>query len=72
MDAPEADPTCAIGGQIANANDLGHGAIEATVADAWKRHGEAVLDRLKGHFTLLLWSPSERRGLIVRDRMGAC
>src|SRR5205823_4474413 len=41
------------------------------LAVGWERLGEAVLERLGGDYTLLLWDRARRRGLLARDRLGA-
>ena len=43
----------------------------AVVALAYRRWGEAMLDRLRGDFALLAWDRERREALIARDQLGA-
>lgn len=43
----------------------------ATLASAHATLGSALLGRLRGDFTVLLWSPRRGAGLIARDQLGA-
>jgi asparagine synthase (glutamine-hydrolysing) len=40
------------------------------VLHAWTEWKEASLRRLNGHFAFAIWSPAERRIVVVRDRFG--
>ena len=72
--APEA-PACVLDGTVYEVIGLNPPArsgpeLEAFLADAWRRDGEALLTRLRGEFALLLFDPGEQHGLLVRDQMG--
>jgi asparagine synthase (glutamine-hydrolysing) len=43
---------------------------EEVLARAYRRWGTGLAPRLRGEFTLLLWDPRERRGLLVQDQLG--
>jgi asparagine synthase (glutamine-hydrolysing) len=43
----------------------------ATLAAAHATLGPAMLEKLRGDFTVLLWSPRQGAGLIARDQLGA-
>ena len=66
-------------GQIYNARELGQqlglddagAGAEAVLLAAWRRWGEAMLERLRGDFALLLWDPSSQSGLLARDQLGS-
>lgn len=49
-------------------------APEVPVADAivagWRRWGEAVLERLRGPFALVLWDTRRMQGLLAEDQLG--
>jgi asparagine synthase (glutamine-hydrolysing) len=76
--APAA-PTCVLQGRIYNLGELGQelglaaadGSAEAMLAAAWGSWGEALLERLRGDFALLLWDPVTRSGLLARDQLGS-
>jgi asparagine synthase (glutamine-hydrolysing) len=40
------------------------------LARGYERFGEAVLTRVRGSFTLLLWDRELRRGIVARDQLG--
>ena len=42
----------------------------ARVTDAYERWEDAMVDRLRGGFTLAVWDPGRRRLLVARDAMG--
>lgn len=47
----------------------GHGAAVALI-EAYRRHGPALLDRVAGHFTLVVADTGRRAGLAAIDRAG--
>jgi asparagine synthase (glutamine-hydrolysing) len=74
-DAGPERPLCLLDGTVYEALGIDTGpltgeAAERSLADAYARHGEALLDRLRGEFALLLYDPAGERGLIARDHMG--
>jgi asparagine synthase (glutamine-hydrolysing) len=78
VDEPRAPVVCAIDGYIDNivalAVELGlpEGTATArTVGIAYRRWGDAVLERLRGDYSLLVWDRERRRGLIACDHLGA-
>ena len=42
----------------------------ALLAHAYARHGAALLERLRGDFSLLLWDPDSGSGILARDHLG--
>jgi len=38
------------------------------LAQAWRRHGDALPAQLSGEYLLAVWAPGERRGLVAVDR----
>ncbi len=77
--AVPSDPTCVLEGRIHNLRELGQqldldeaGVGEETLLlAAWRRWGEAMLERLRGDFALLVWDPSSQSGLLARDQLGS-
>jgi len=77
--AVPSSPTCVLEGQIYNARELGRqleldaagAGAEAVMLAAWRRWGEAMLERLRGDFALLVWDPSSQSGLLARDQLGS-
>src|SRR5439155_3671814 len=74
---PSAVPLCLLEGSIDNvgaiAAELGRaqgGAPERVLAEAYERHGAALLGRLRGDFSLLIWDGVRERGLLARDQLG--
>lgn len=41
-----------------------------TLALAWSKFGESLLDQIGGRFSLLVWDSQECRGLVATDRFG--
>jgi asparagine synthase (glutamine-hydrolysing) len=80
---PDADQrsgrfVCAIDGYVDNAaefaRELGMPAStspELVVGEGYGRLGEAMLERLRGDFSLVAWDREQRRGLIACDHFGA-
>lgn len=77
--AVPSSPTCVLEGRIYNARELGQQLeladagvdTEAVLLAAWRRWGEAMLERLRGDFALLVWDPSAQTGLLARDQLGS-
>jgi asparagine synthase (glutamine-hydrolysing) len=40
------------------------------ILEGYRAWGDAIIDRLRGMFALVLWDPGEQRLLLVRDRLG--
>lgn len=59
---------CAIDGRVAGPWP---GSQEELVAEGWRRLGPAVLERLSGEFSLVIWDEERAEGLLARDRTGA-
>ncbi len=49
----------------------GAGVEDGGLAAGYERHGRAMLDRLRGSFTLVVWDTGKRRGLIAVDQLGS-
>jgi asparagine synthase (glutamine-hydrolysing) len=66
---------CLIDGSIEGLEALGAelgvaGDEAAILAQAYERIGEAVLDRVRGAFAVLLWDRESRVGVVARDQLG--
>lgn len=44
--------------------------VQAALRFAYRRHGERLLDKLAGRFSLVVWDPGQRRGFAATDRFG--
>lgn len=69
---------CALDGAVSTLPDivaaaglLPGGEPADVLAGAFKRLGVSLLERLRGSFSLALWDPESRLGLLVRDPVGA-
>jgi asparagine synthase (glutamine-hydrolysing) len=72
------DVLCVLGGRptgldaLAGSLGVAGRSAEDVLAAAYRRFGESVLERLGGEYAVLLWDRPARRGLLARDRLGAC
>lgn len=71
-------PLCVVDGELYNARPLARelglprgSSPEAIVVAAYERHGDGMLERLRGEFAIVLWDAARRRGLLARDQLGA-
>lgn len=70
-------PFCWFDGHIYNQRDLldelgfrADTAIPALLTKGYAVHGPALLERLRGDFSLLLWDSSSKTGILARDQLG--
>jgi asparagine synthase (glutamine-hydrolysing) len=72
--APGAERTlCLLDGHVYNLSELVDGDFRdagAALAHLYARDGSALLSRLRGDFSLLLWDRISQTGLIARDQLG--
>lgn len=71
-------PFCMLDGYLDNAtalaSDLGlpeSSEPELVLGTAYRRWGDAALERLRGDFSILIWDRRERRGVMACDQFGA-
>lgn len=69
---------CALEGSVYNLAEIATAAgvsrhagdPAAALLAGWRRFGTAVVERLRGDFSLLLWDAEKGRGLVARDHLG--
>lgn len=68
---------CVLDGHVYNLEEVARevgvpsaGSTEELVGALYARLGEGLLDRLRGDFTLVVWSPEAGRTVIARDHLG--
>jgi asparagine synthase (glutamine-hydrolysing) len=69
------ETTCELEGRVdgicALAAELGDGADDDVLAQAFTRLGDGLLTRIGGTFALLVWSDATREGLLATDPLGS-
>lgn len=67
---------CVLDGRISNLPELTRGldlppSAEQALAAGYERHGEPLVQLLRGEFVVVLWDREAERGLVARDQLGA-